>query len=173
MVFHPDWISNEQKDKIKSIINSLKPDSSLIQSLSSVVNADNWTGSFGINLLSGKFIGHVSGKIHLRKYREKITSSIMKIIFCFFFSVEKKLLVEDDLIVQARIDVLMKLFEISNSEEVTAMILNVFETYRKLLIRDTDIQNKFSSTTVEKLLNNNMIILCHRKQYEHLYSMVN
>ena len=87
-------------------------------------------------------------------------------------SVETKLLLEDDLIVQARIDVLVQLFELSNSEDVSAMILNVFETYRKLLIRETPIQNKLSCTTITKLLKSNMIIWCHRKQYDHLYSMV-
>lgn len=90
----------------------------------------------------------------------------------FIILVEKKLLLEDDLIVQTRIDVLMQLFELSNSEDVTTMILNVFETYKKLLSRDTTIQNKLSGTTLTKLLKSNMIILCHRKQYDHLYSMV-
>lgn len=70
MVFHPDWISNERKNKIKSIINSLKPDSNLIQTLSSVVNADNWTESLGLSLLSGKLIGHLSGKFINRKHKK-------------------------------------------------------------------------------------------------------
>lgn len=88
------------------------------------------------------------------------------------FLVERILLQEDDLIAQVRMDALMQLFEISNDEKVTKMILNVLETYRKLLIRETDIQNKISSLTMQKLLKYNMIILCQRKQYEHLYSMV-
>lgn len=79
---------------------------------------------------------------------------------------------EDDLIVQTRIDSLMQLFEYSNSDDASMMILNVFETYRKLLVRDTSMQNKLSGSTIEKLLHYNMVILCHRKQYDHLYSMV-
>jgi hypothetical protein len=93
--------------------------------------------------------------------------------FIFIFLVERKLLQEeDDLIIQTRIDSLMRLFDLSNSEDATLMIINVFETYRKLLVRDTSMQNKLSGSTIEKLLHYNMVILCHRKQYKHLYSMV-
>jgi hypothetical protein len=86
--------------------------------------------------------------------------------------VEKKFSTEDDFIIQMRIETLMTLLEFSNSEDVSSMILNVLETYRKLVIRDTDYQNKVSCNTMDKLQRSYMIILCHRKQYEHLYSMV-
>lgn len=171
MVINPDSISFEQKDKIKKIIGSCRLDSTIIESLGSIVNADNWTEPFGLSLLSSKLIGLLTGKYFIRKcntcmHRNCNTNSYHLI------SVENKLLLEDDLIVQARIDVLMQLFELSNSEDVSTMILNVFETYRKLLIREKPIQNKLSCTTITKLLKSNMIILCHRKQYDHLYSMV-
>lgn len=85
---------------------------------------------------------------------------------------EKKFVKEDDLIIQTRIDALMQLFELSNNEDVSLMILNALETYRKLIIRDTDYQNKVSYSTMDKLQKNYMIVMCHRKQYEHLSSLV-
>lgn len=79
---------------------------------------------------------------------------------------------ESDTFIKARIDSLMHLFELSNSDDVGTMILNALDTYRKMLIRDTGFQIKLSCATIEKLQMNYMIILCHRKQYEHLNSLV-
>lgn len=86
---------------------------------------------------------------------------------------EKRFVKEEDFVIQARLDSLMQLFENSNNEEAGTMILNVLETYRKLIVRDTAFQNKISCTTIDKIQKNYMLIMCHRKQYEHLYSMVN
>lgn len=67
MVFEPDCIDFMQKDRIKKIIGSCELDSNMLQSLSSVVNADSWTEQFGQSLLSSKFIGHLTGKFYIRK----------------------------------------------------------------------------------------------------------
>ena len=79
---------------------------------------------------------------------------------------------EDETAIEARIDSLMQLFELSNSEEVETMVLNVLETYRKLLIREMGFQNRISWALLDKLLKSYMIVLCHRKQYDNLYSIV-
>lgn len=95
-----------------------------------------------------------------------------KSLKCFLFLVEKKVMMEEDFVVSQRIDSLMQLFELTNSDEAGTMIINVLETYRKLIIRDTSFQNKIACATMEKIQRSYMTLLCHRKQYDSLYSLV-
>lgn len=85
---------------------------------------------------------------------------------------DTKLLYESDEVINVRIESLMRLFERTSSEDTGQMVLNVFESYRKYLVRDVKFQCKLSRATVEKLINYYMIILCHRKCNEHLSSSV-
>lgn len=74
---------------------------------------------------------------------------------------------------QQRIESFTQLFlNNTKNDDTGQMVLNAFETYRKLLIRDTSFQNKLSGATIEKLIKNYMIILCHRKKIDHLSSVV-
>lgn len=88
------------------------------------------------------------------------------------FKVEKKLLMEEDNIVQARIASLINLFVTNNSEEGSQMILNSLETYKRLLITEPELQNKISGQTLESLIKALLVIMCHRKEYDHLNSLV-
>lgn len=169
MALKPDLISDEQKQRIREIQSNIKLDTNQIQMLNLISSVDSWISPVGQSLLSGKFIGHLTPKLSLCKLIFFISFSYNKNIL---ISVEKKFVREEDFIMETRIDTLMQLFENSNSDEVTMMILNAFETYRKIIVRDTDFQNKISCNTFEKLQKSYMIIMCHRRQYEHLYSMV-
>lgn len=82
------------------------------------------------------------------------------------------MLYETDEVINARLESLMNLFLKTTNDDTGQMILNVFETYRKYIIRDVKFQCKLSCMTVKKLLNYYMIILCHRKCNEHISSMV-
>lgn len=82
------------------------------------------------------------------------------------------MLSEDDNVIQARIASLLKLLEISNDEDSSQMILNVLETYKSFLICEPDLQNKISCKTLESLIHALLIILSHRKEFDHLHSMV-
>lgn len=62
MFLKPDWVSEEQKDRIKDILQSLNLDSTQTASLELVNNVESWASIFGQSLLSGKFIGHLTGK---------------------------------------------------------------------------------------------------------------
>lgn len=85
---------------------------------------------------------------------------------------DNKLLYETDEVINARLESLMNLFLKTTSDDTGQMILNVFETYRKYLIRDVKFQCKLSCATVEKLINYYMITLCHRKCSDHISSTV-
>ena len=74
--------------------------------------------------------------------------------------------------IQARIESLMNLLQIRNNEDVTQMILNALETYKKLIVCDTSWQNKVTGKTLESLIKSLLIVTCHRKEFEHLNSMV-
>lgn len=52
------------------------------------------------------------------------------------------------------------------------MILNALETYKKILICETSMQNKVTGQTLENLIKSLLIITCHRKDYDHLKSLV-
>lgn len=93
------------------------------------------------------------------------------IIFIIFLD-DNKLLYETDEVINARLESLMNLFLKTTNDDTGQMILNVFETYRKYIIRDVKFQCKLSCLTVKKLINYYMIILCHRKCSEHISSMV-
>lgn len=67
----------------------------------------------------------------------------------------------------------MELFQSNNTEEVSQMIINGLETYKKLLICEPELQNKFSNETLDTLIRALLAVLCYRKEYEHLNSMVN
>lgn len=86
--------------------------------------------------------------------------------------VEKRLLAEKDVVIQARIEALLELLQNTNNEESSVMVLNSLETYKKFLICETELQNKVTSQTVESLIKALLIIFCHRKEFEHLNSMV-
>lgn len=79
---------------------------------------------------------------------------------------------EDDSTINARIDSLMDLFRKSDSEETNQIILNSLETYKKLLICETSLQNKFSGKTLDSLIKALLVVMCHRKDFDHLNSMV-
>jgi len=85
---------------------------------------------------------------------------------------DNKLLYETDEVINARLESLMNLFLKTTSDDTGQMILNVFETYRKYLIRDVKFQCKLSCATVEKLINYYMITLCHRKCGDNISSTV-
>lgn len=87
-------------------------------------------------------------------------------------SVERKLLQEDDSVIKARIASLMQFFESNHTEDGSQMILNSLETYKKLLLCETDLQNKMTGETLENLINALLIVLCNRKGYDHFNSMV-
>lgn len=82
------------------------------------------------------------------------------------------LLAEEDNVIQARIASLLTLLEISNDDTSSQMILNALETYKSLLICEPDLQNKFSCKTLEILIHALLVVLSHRKEYDHLHSMV-
>jgi hypothetical protein len=66
----------------------------------------------------------------------------------------------------------MSLFQINNSDYVSQLILNALETYKKILVCETTMQNKVTGPTLENLIKSLMIITCHRKDYDHLKSLV-
>lgn len=66
----------------------------------------------------------------------------------------------------------MELFVNSNSDEISQMILNGLDTYKKLLIIEVELQNKLSCETIDTLIDSLLVILCHRKAFDHLHSMV-
>lgn len=82
------------------------------------------------------------------------------------------LLNEEDSIIQARIESLMNLLQTSRSADALQMILNALETYKKLLICETSLQNKISCQTLENLIKALLVIICYRKEYDYLNSMV-
>ena len=86
--------------------------------------------------------------------------------------VDNKLLYESDEVINARLESLMNLFLKTTNDDTGQMILNVFETYRKYIIRDVKFQCKLSCATVKKLMYYYMIILCHRKCSDHISSTV-
>jgi hypothetical protein len=90
----------------------------------------------------------------------------------FNLTVEKRFLYEDDQVIQARIESLMTLFQTNNSEHVSQMILNALETYKKFIVCETSMQNKVTGQTLENLIKSLLIITCHRKDYDHLKSLV-
>jgi hypothetical protein len=61
----------------------------------------------------------------------------------------------------------MSLFQINNSDYVSQLILNALETYKKILVCETTMQNKVTGPTLENLIKSLMIITCHRKDYDH------
>lgn len=80
---------------------------------------------------------------------------------------------EEDHLIQARIESLMKLFQnTNNNESANQMILNTLETYKKLIIIETSMQNKVTGQTLENLIRALLIITCYRKEYDHLNSLV-
>lgn len=81
-------------------------------------------------------------------------------------------MLEDDSVIMGRISSLMTFFENNNTPEVTHMILNSLETYKKLIICETDMQNKVSCSTLDNLIKALLVITCHRKEYDQLNSMV-
>lgn len=85
---------------------------------------------------------------------------------------ERSLLAEEDNVIQARIASLQTLLDISNGEDSSQMILNALETYKSLLICEPDLQNKLSCKTLESLVHALLIVLAHRKEFDHLNSMV-
>lgn len=89
-----------------------------------------------------------------------------------YFLDEKKLLLEDDSVILGRINSLMSFFQNNNTPEVSQMILNSLETYKKLIICETELQNKIGCSTLENLIKALLVITCHRKEYDHLNSMV-
>lgn len=66
----------------------------------------------------------------------------------------------------------MELFSNTDSEEVSQMVLNSLDTYKKLLIIEPELQNKLSCETVDSLIKSLLIVLCHRKEFDQLNSMV-
>lgn len=84
----------------------------------------------------------------------------------------KKFLLEEDDVIQARIEALLMLFENTSTDESSQMIINALDTYKKNLICETELQNKVSCSTVEVLVKALLTIHCHRKEYDHLNSMV-
>ncbi|XP_070497376.1 uncharacterized protein [Chironomus tepperi] len=137
-------------EKIKITISSLSLEEGANQSINNVLNTDKWNSNYGQWLLSGKLIG----------------SSVRLVTF------DNKLLHESDDVINARLESLMNLFLKTTNDDTGQMILNVFETYRKYIIRDVMFQCKLSCETVKKLINYYMIILCHRKCSDHISSTI-
>lgn len=106
------------------------------------------------------------------KWVIKKSSEISSFFNLFLFKGEKRFLAEDENVIQARIDSLMNLFLTNNSESVSQMIFNALETYKKFLVCESPMQNKISGPTLELLIKSLLIITCHRKDYDHLKSLV-
>lgn len=66
----------------------------------------------------------------------------------------------------------MNLFQYSDVEEVTQMIMNSLETYKKYIIIHSEYQNKLSKRTVLDLLNALLVVTCFQQKSDHLISMV-
>ena len=66
----------------------------------------------------------------------------------------------------------MGLFQCSDHEEVSQMIMNSLETYKKYIIVHSEYQNKLSRRTVQDLLNALLVVTCFQKKFDHLNSMV-
>lgn len=94
------------------------------------------------------------------------------LILLSFDTVEQKLLMEEDEVVRARIESLMQMFLYNNTDDSSQMILNSIDTYKKLLVCEPEFQNKVSCQTIESLVKSLLILSCHRKEYDHLNSMV-
>ncbi|KAL7049656.1 hypothetical protein ACKWTF_003804 [Chironomus riparius] len=137
-------------EKIKITISSLSLEEGANQSINNVLNTEKWTSNYGQWLLSGKLIG----------------SSVRLVTF------DNKLLYESDEVINARLESLMNLFLKTTNDDTGQMILNVFETYRKYILRDVKFQCKLSCATVKKLIYYYMIILCHRKCSDHISSTI-
>lgn len=90
----------------------------------------------------------------------------------FQLSVEQKLLVEEDEVIRARIESVMQIFQHNSTEESSQMVMNCIDTYKKFLICEPELQNKVSCQTMESLVKSLLVMSCHRKEYDHLNSMV-
>lgn len=141
------------KENIRIIISSLKLNDDLNYSVNIALNTEKWDSNLGQALLSGKLIGNASSKLYF---------------------LERKFQNESDDVIKARLDSLMHLLQNTNNNayDTGQLVLNVYESYRKILLRDVNFQAKLSSETISTLLNNYLFILCHRKQFEHLHSAI-
>ncbi|KAG5677374.1 hypothetical protein PVAND_007138 [Polypedilum vanderplanki] len=139
------------KGNIKIIISALQLKDHFNDLLNIALNTDKWDSNFGLTLLSGKLIGNASK----------------------FISFEKKLQIESDDVIRVRLDSLLHLLLNTNYDDDTGQIvLNVYESYRKMLLRDVRFQCKFSNEAFQKLAKNYLITLCHKKQFDHLSSAI-
>lgn len=140
----------------------------LTEAVANVATIDKWDSPMASSLLSGKLVGRGTKSLIPRKFLASLRfHHLMNLIL-----VERKLLQEEDNVMRARIASLMQFFQSNHTEEGGQMILNSLETYKKLLLCETDLQNKMSGDTLENLINALLIVLCHRKEYDHFNSMV-
>lgn len=109
-----------------------------------------WDAPMYVQLLAGKFLSRVKSLINA----------------------EKRILNEPEPFMQGRFDSLIEFFRNSNTAIADQMILNSLETYKKLLLSDPEFQNNISWEVLETLIEALLLVFCHRKDYDHLNSMV-
>ncbi|CRK96013.1 CLUMA_CG009453, isoform A [Clunio marinus] len=140
--------------KLKKILiecSSRFSDLNMDESFETIHTLEKWDSSATAALLSGKIVARSS----------KFASNF-----------EKKLLNEADNIINARLESLIILFQSTKCTDTSQMIVNCLETYKKLLIAEPCLQNKFTCKTVENLITMLLIVTCHRREFDHLKSLI-
>lgn len=157
---------------LNNIQTHLNAQPDIQNAIENIKDTKQWNDSSVTALLTGKLFSRivksVSCKLSFSFHR---CSSSHCLLFTNYL-VEKKLLAERDEVIQARIEALLELLQSTNNDEASLMVLNSLETYKKFLICETEMQNKVTSKTVDTLIEALLIIYCHRKEFEHLNSMV-